>query len=101
MLIPGSAQLYENSTAVNNPSEKVGWGIYCSPHFQECFNYTRAVTVENKDYHLVLQCRVKPEKIKVCEGTEEYWVINEPKNIRPYGILLVKEDQIMSIKSSE
>ena len=34
-----------------------------------------------------MQCRVKPTAIRVC-SRNPYWVINDPKDIRPYGILL-------------
>ena len=86
---------------MNNPKERVGWGIYCSPHFQETFNFTEKLTVNKKEYRLIMQCRVRPSKIKVCERMEEYWVINESKNIRPYGVLLVKEENMKKIKSPQ
>ncbi len=38
--------------------------------------------------------RVNPNKIKVCprskDGYYDYWVINNPEDIRPYGVILVK-----------
>ena len=59
MLIAGKRQVYEFEDAINNPSEKVGVGIYCSPHFQICLGYSRSVEVEGKKYRLILQCRIK------------------------------------------
>ena len=99
MLIPGSGQAHLNDFAKNKPKEKVGRGIYCSPHFEECFNYAKPLYVGKRGYRLILQCKVNPEKIKVCTN-EVYWVINRSKDIRPYGVLLVKErnsSKIMSI----
>ena len=90
MLFPRLGQDYQSSTAINNPSEKIGIGIYCSPHFQVCLDYSEPV-----------QCRAKPKKIKIVQEIEDYWVINEPKNIRPYGILLIKEENLGLIKNPE
>ena len=40
------------------------------------------------DKLIVFQCRVNPKAIRECPGTKnEYWVIHDPKDIRPYGIL--------------
>ena len=91
MLKAGTGQNYKDKIAVNNPSTKVGTGIYCSPHFQECLSYANPIEISDKKYRLILQCRVRPSKIKVCAGCEEFWVINESKDIRPYGVLLIKE----------
>ena len=101
MLKAGANQAYRNDIAVNNPSAKVGTGIYCSPHFQECFSYANPIKISDKEYRLILQCRVRPSKIKVCDGKEEYWVINDSKDIRPYGVLLIKEQNIKNIKKPE
>ena len=91
MLIAGGGQVHRGDSAINLSSkEKVGIGIYCTPHFQIALGYSEPIRVKNKEYHLVLQCRVNPEKIKVCSGDHTYWVMNEPKDVRPYGILLVK-----------
>ena len=40
MLVAGLGQGYEDENAVNKPTEKIGQGIYSSPHFQVCFHYT-------------------------------------------------------------
>ena len=98
MLKAGTGQSYKDDMAVNNPSTKVGVGIYCSPHFQECLGYANPFKISGKEYRLILQCRVRPSKIKVCNGKEEFWVINESKDIRPYGVLLIKEQNIKQIK---
>ena len=99
MLIAGGGQFYQNHKAVNKINEKVGRGIYCCPHFQSCLEFTMAFEVEERKYRLILQCRGKPTKIKVCEGQESYWVINESRDIRPYGILLIKEEKVSLIKN--
>lgn len=40
---------------------------------------------------MILQCRVKPNKIKMASNN--IWVINQPQDIRPYGVLLIKNRQ--------
>ena len=72
---------------------KVGKGIYCSPNVEVCtaiyMNYLEITDNEGitKKFGLVFQCRVKPNKIKITDR-DEYWVINDSKDIRPYGMLL-------------
>ena len=91
MLIAGSGQAYSSSNSLNHPNTLVGRGIYCSPHIQVCIGgYSgNGVQVGNERYYLVFQCRVNPKAIKVCSN-HEYWVLNQPKDIRPYGVILVK-----------
>ena len=81
--------------SVNIKGEKVGNGVYFSPHFQICLKgYSGEMEVEGKKYYMVLQCRVHPKKIKIVNGREDYWVVNESTDIRPYGIILfTKEDK--------
>jgi len=92
MLRAGDAQAYSSSVACNQAPQKVDNGIYCSPMIQIpiCGYSGSGVVVNNKKYFLVLQCRVNPSKIKVCPKNE-YWVINESKDIRPYGKILLDE----------
>ena len=93
MLIKGGAQYHKDDIAINlTKQQKVGVGVYCSPHFQIALGYADSIPIRlaKHQYHLVLQCRVDPKKVKVCELDQTYWVLNEPKDIRPYGILLIK-----------
>ena len=100
MLRAGRNQVYSNEYALNKPKEKVGKGVYLSPHFQTCLPYTKPFEVEGNEYRLMMQCRVNPTKIKVC-SKEDFWVLNEPADIRPYGILLIKEQDKDNIESVE
>lgn len=100
----GGAQAYENCRDVRT-KVKIGKGVYCSPSMAVAARYAdmkgSGTTIDNRNVTFVLQCRVNPEKIKRChdeEGdaltcnTTPYWVLNDPADIRPYGIL-VKEVQ--------
>ena len=96
MLRAGRRQLHKKDQAINQPGTVVGEGIYGSPHLEVCLGFAEddPVEVEGKKYRLVLQCRVRPEAIKVCQQKQTYWVINESKDIRPYGVVLVEEENV-------
>ena len=100
MLRPGGSQVYGNEPSINRPGEKVGRGVYLSPHFQSCLHYTKPFSLEGKEYLLMMQCRVNPAKIKICPR-EDFWVLNQSADIRPYGILLIKEEDKGSIDPVE
>ncbi len=89
MLIPGSAQVHEDDIC-HRTKTAVGSGIYISPYFLTCL-YTYA-QLKAGDYYLVLQCRAKPDKIKFTER-DEYWVINNSIDLRPYRIILFTDEE--------
>ena len=77
MLIPGDRQAYAGQVCVNYPNELVGKGIYLSPHCEtSLLEYTNPATMKGQTFHVVLLCRVKPEKVRICSGREDYWVVN-------------------------
>ena len=94
MLIAGAAQACAGHVAVNRTGgELVGNGIYCSPYFTTCLmGYTQPCTKNNMTFRVLFQCRIKPEALK-CTQCTDYWVINESKHIRPYGIILITSQQ--------
>ena len=101
MLRGGGGQAYQSHQSLNKPAEKVGWGIYCSPHIQiPITGYVGGgIRIGTKQYYLVFQCRVNPKKIKVCTN-HVYWVINDSRDIRPYGVLLFKSEDIANYPNS-
>ncbi|CAF5160321.1 unnamed protein product [Rotaria sp. Silwood1] len=62
--------------------------------------YTEPFTVtpypdKTESFRIVFQCRVKPEKFTVHKSPVidgNAWRYVDPSSIRPYGILLKKED---------
>lgn len=88
MLKEGARQAYATRQSLNRPNEAVGRGVYFSPHIQIPL---QSYSSRTDEYSLVFQCRVNPKQIKVCSNNI-YWVVNDSKNIRPYGIILVKKD---------
>jgi hypothetical protein len=86
MLIPGPSQSCNKQNAKNkSQNEKVGEGVYFGSHIQDVISYY----IDHSDeYGLIFQCRVNPKAIKVC-NTDYVWVVNDSKDIRPYGIILI------------
>ena len=70
--------------------EKCGKGIYCTPKIEIAMGYTNPVKIGNDVYRIVFQCRVRPTAIRVPENQEDYWIIQQSDDIRPYGICLKK-----------
>eukprot|EP00933_Yihiella_yeosuensis_P055331 TRINITY_DN5406_c0_g2_i1.p2 TRINITY_DN5406_c0_g2~~TRINITY_DN5406_c0_g2_i1.p2 ORF type:complete len:382 (-),score=77.70 TRINITY_DN5406_c0_g2_i1:296-1441(-) len=79
----GKGQKFEKET---------GAGIYCTPLVDVAQHYSLPRPWQGRYVQIVLQLRVKPETIRpVTTGTDfekQYWVINEPEDMRPYGVLI-------------
>jgi len=70
-----------------------GIGIYCTPDINTAEKYAEVFTSPktNKKYKIVFQNRVKPSSIIKCKskgGPDDYWYIEDGKDIRPYGICI-------------
>ena len=76
------------------PRHLYGDGIYCTPNIETAAEYSeRFIGDDGKLYQIVLQNRVRPSAIKkasVKGGPDDYWYIENGKDIRPYSIC-VKE----------
>ena len=70
-----------------------GDGVYCSPNptFPE-HGYVGAVSLDTrngkKSFKCMLQVAVNPDGVKIANS--DIWVVPDPEDIRPYG-LLIKE----------
>ena len=90
----GTRQEYFNSIYNNGyrpgHNNKYGVGIYCTPNIETAAQYAQEFTGDDgKRYKLVLQNRVKPSAIKKAAdkgGPDDYWYIENGKDIRPYSI---------------
>lgn len=68
-----------------------GIGIYCSPKIKTATEYADSFEYEGNYYQVVIQVRVKPDKIVECKskgGNEDYWYIEKSENIRNFGLLM-------------
>lgn len=74
-------------------SAETGTGIYCTPWIDVAQHYSEPKPVDGHCVQVVLQLRVRPSAIKKVtkaptEIENKYWVINDPKDIRAYGVLI-------------
>jgi hypothetical protein len=86
-LTQGSGQQHQNEKPANGDGKDVvGTGVYFSPHIQVCLtDYTNTTD----EYALVFQARLNPKKVKICSSKNKHWVVNDPADIRPYGMILI------------
>lgn len=88
----GRRQAYKDHRDART-GKAIGAGIYCTPSITAAAEFAPTVTFEGRVLRFVFQCRVKPEAIKrvheeVGRESGAYWVINDPMDIRPYGVLV-------------
>ena len=69
---------------------RFGSGIYCSPNSRFAASYSKqkklSARSSEEEYRVVFMCRVKPGSWR--EETDDIWVVDNPRNIRPFGLLL-------------
>ncbi|KAI1696971.1 poly(ADP-ribose) polymerase catalytic domain-containing protein [Ditylenchus destructor] len=67
-----------------------GRGIYCTPDPETALLYAATYNFQGKQYRLILQTRVNPDKFAVVKKKDnqqgEYWLLPDEKDIRPYGV---------------
>jgi hypothetical protein len=113
----GTGQGAKNCNDVRT-GDLVGTGVFCTPNLTpvECYangnedkgseQKEAAATVDGKTLFFAFQCRVNPkairrpdrrfarnndEEIMGVDGVFE-WIINNPKDIRPYGVLVREKE---------
>ena len=70
---------------------KVGIGVYCSPNPKVMGDYAGCASINGHNYQMGFMMRVKPDRIRISEGTPDYWVLDGTTNeMRPYR-LMIKE----------
>jgi hypothetical protein len=72
-----------------------GVGIYLSPDplYSSHRNYARLLTVDDRQYQIMFQVRVKPDPDSLAKHKVNIWRCINSQHVRPYGILF-KETQI-------
>lgn len=74
---------------INHPGSKMGEGVYCSPNPNVLDTDGGVVQVNNKNYKIGFMLRVRPDKIRIAQSNNDYWVLNgNSDEIRPYRILI-------------
>jgi len=98
----GNGQVYNNSidTRTGRPC---GEGAYFSNHIESAEVYSGLIAVGGVNYKVAFQCRLEPSSIRIPQKRgdhnagnnpdwdNDYWIVNDAQNIRPYGILLKKK----------
>ena len=75
----------------NDHSQTVGVGVYCSPSPDVMNGYAKysSTNINGKTYKMGFMMRVKPDKIRICEGAPNYWVLDGTTDeMRPYRIMI-------------
>mmetsp|Transcript_87220 Transcript_87220/g.260189 ORF Transcript_87220/g.260189 Transcript_87220/m.260189 type:complete len:397 (+) Transcript_87220:69-1259(+) len=81
----GSRQKFEKET---------GAGVYCTPWINVAQHYSKPQVHRGHTVQMVLQLRVKPSAIRLIADKKatafekKYWVVNNPQDIRAYGVLI-------------
>ena len=87
----GKNNVHENCDDVYHPGKTVGIGVYCTPNIGTAESYSGISEINGSKYKTVLMVRVKPEAIRHCTDSGDYWVVNGTTDeIRPYRILYKK-----------
>ena len=84
----GAGQVHATCDDIYHPGKLVGEGVYCTPTIKTAEGYSGISYINGKQYKTVLMVRVKPDAIRGCEDSKDYWVVNgTTEEIRPYRIL--------------
>ncbi|KAL4441385.1 hypothetical protein ABPG74_013680 [Tetrahymena malaccensis] len=84
---PGIRQAFQNYQCRFGRGQ-IGTGVYFSNKIERCQDFGGLIQVGDKFYRLIFQCRVNPKTIKSPENEQEYYICNDPKDARPYRILI-------------
>ena len=91
-LQPGGGQGYRNDFDANNPNNKVGRGVYCSPDINVLEEYAGCITVKGKKYKVGIMVRCKRDKIRIPQSHQNYWVLDGNfDQLRPYRLLIKQQ----------
>ena len=83
-----SGQFHKDCDDINNPGNKIGEGVYCTPNIDLASQYCESLEINGQSYKTVLMVKVNPKAIRLCNCNEDYWVVNGTSDeIRPYMIL--------------
>ena len=80
--------------------DRFGTGIYVSEKIEFAEEYCKPFKMQNKFYHAVFQCRVRPGYFEETPSSRSILLIKDERDIRLYGILL-REVQSPSSRHSQ
>ena len=89
----GYFSAHKECADIYHPGKKVGNGVYFTCSIDTAESFAGIIDINDKKYKIVLMVRLKPEAIRHCSCTPDYWVVNgEADEIRPYRILYKETD---------
>ena len=105
----GDAQQFKQYKNINpltkNNYPKCGIGVYFTPDIEEAKLYAEIISYSGNKYRVVFMCRINPYKVRIASLgiNKEYWIVNgdkidekygssRPDEVRPYRILIFKEN---------
>ena len=67
-----------------------GYGVYSTPDIEIAEHYATEFNHKGLTYKVVMQNRVNPETLKIIlfKNNSEYWLNEEERDVRPYGICI-------------
>lgn len=75
---------------------RYGEGVYCTPNPEKAEQYAKDLPFLDRDkgdsYFVLFSCRVRPGEYEVCSS--DHWLVADPLNIRPCGVLLKDVDRL-------
>ena len=82
-------QQFKNSDDKYHIGDKVGEGVYMTPNPTIMEQFCTIYQHGNEQFKIGIMCRVRPDRIRCPNETEDYWIINGTDNeVRPYRILI-------------
>ena len=79
-LKPGATQRPKNE--LDKKGQPIGHGVYLTPDIDVAEGFASKFSYRGGVFKVVAQVRIKPDAIKVLTKPENYWIVNDPKDIR-------------------
>ena len=89
----GKFQIHSECEDIYHSGKKVGNGVYFTCSINTAEKHATITVINGKKCKIALMVRVKPDAIRHCSCTSDYWVVNGDSNeIRFYRILYKEID---------
>lgn len=75
----------------SGPRQVWGNGIYCTPSIETAKQYAMSFEYQGHNIQVIFMNRINPKGFKRASdigGPPDYWVVEDPNDIRPYKILV-------------
>ncbi|XP_063728148.1 uncharacterized protein LOC134855535 [Symsagittifera roscoffensis] len=87
--VDGNGQRYRFDIDANELSDRKGQpcgkGAYFGAKVEKAEEYSK---YKARGHKVVIQVRIKPDKVRIPSGRKSFRIVNDPEFIRPYGLCL-------------